>query len=103
MSGNSKAGGLGTSLTPATRLLNEKLGTSPEPGRLAPVEIELLRQSKQEIGRRLAESRTHHKVERAALDNLDLPISFVAESLMSMAEPRQNSLPFVPRGLPTDD
>ena len=38
------------------------------------------------------------KVGRAALDNPDLPASFIAESLMSMAEPRENSTPFVPRG-----
>ena len=37
------------------------------------------------------------KVGRAALDNPDLPVSFVAESLMSLAEPREDSLPFVPR------
>jgi hypothetical protein len=37
------------------------------------------------------------KVGRAALDNPDLPASFVAESLMSMAEPREDSLPFAPR------
>ncbi len=34
---------------------------------------------------------------RAALDNPDLPVSFVAESLVSMAEPREQSTPFVPR------
>lgn len=37
------------------------------------------------------------KVGRAALDNPDLPASFVAESLISMAEPREDSVPFVPR------
>ncbi len=37
------------------------------------------------------------KVGRAALDNPDLPASFIAESLMSMAEPRDDSTPFVPR------
>jgi hypothetical protein len=37
------------------------------------------------------------KVGRAALDNPDLPVSFVAESLMSLAEPREDSTPFVPR------
>lgn len=39
------------------------------------------------------------KVGRAALDNPDVPVSFIAESLMSMAEPREDSLPFVPRGV----
>ncbi|MDD2610069.1 MAG: ParD-like family protein [Giesbergeria sp.] len=37
------------------------------------------------------------KVGRAALDNPDLPVSFIAESLMSLAEPRTDSTPFVPR------
>lgn len=37
------------------------------------------------------------KVGRAALDNPDLPASFIAESLMSQAEPREDSTPFVPR------
>jgi len=37
------------------------------------------------------------KVGRAALDNPDLPASFIAESLMSMAEPREESTAFVPR------
>lgn len=37
------------------------------------------------------------KVGRAALDNPDLPASFIAESLMSQNEPREDSTPFVPR------
>lgn len=37
------------------------------------------------------------KVGRAALDNPDLPASFIAETLISMAEPREDSTPFVPR------
>jgi hypothetical protein len=37
------------------------------------------------------------KVGRAALDNPDLPASFIAESLMSMAEPREDATPFLPR------
>ena len=40
------------------------------------------------------------KVGRAALDNPDLPVSFVAESLVSMAEPREEATPFVPRSRP---
>ena len=36
-------------------------------------------------------------VGRAALDTPDLPVSFVAESLASMAEARSQSQPFVPR------
>ena len=34
------------------------------------------------------------RVGRAAIDN---PVSFVAESLASLAEPREHSTPFVPR------
>ena len=37
------------------------------------------------------------KVGRAALDNPDLPVSFIAESLVSLAEPREQVTPFVPR------
>jgi hypothetical protein len=37
------------------------------------------------------------KVGRAALDNPDLPVSFIAESLISMAEPSQRATPFVSR------
>ena len=37
------------------------------------------------------------RVRRTALDNPDLPVSFVAESLVSMAEARSQSQPFVPR------
>lgn len=37
------------------------------------------------------------KIGRAALDNPDLPVSFIAESLASMAEPRDESTLFVPR------
>ncbi|MBF0182829.1 MAG: hypothetical protein HQM06_00365 [Magnetococcales bacterium] len=36
-------------------------------------------------------------VGRAALDNPDLPASFIAESLMSMAEPHKESTTFAPR------
>lgn len=37
------------------------------------------------------------RVGRAALDNPDLPASFIAESLMSLAEPHDDLEPFVPR------
>ncbi len=37
------------------------------------------------------------KVGRAALDNPELPASFIAESLMSMNEPHEETEPFVPR------
>ncbi len=37
------------------------------------------------------------KVGRAALDNPDLPVGFIAESLISMAEPRSETVPFIPR------
>src|SRR5690625_488712 len=36
-------------------------------------------------------------VGRAALDNPDLPASFIAESIMSMAESRDDASDFVPR------
>jgi len=32
----------------------------------------------------------------AAIDNPDLPIGFIAESLASMKEQRENALPFIP-------
>jgi hypothetical protein len=38
------------------------------------------------------------KVGRAALDNPDLPVNFIAESLAALAEPREHATPFVPRG-----
>ena len=37
------------------------------------------------------------KVGRAALDNPDLPVSFIAESLASLAEPRKDATDFIPR------
>jgi hypothetical protein len=37
------------------------------------------------------------KVGRAALDNPDLPAAFIAESLVSQAEPREDNKPFTPR------
>lgn len=37
------------------------------------------------------------RVGRAALDNPDLPVSFIAESLASMAEKREEAEPFIPR------
>lgn len=46
------AAGRHDSLTPSTRLLNQKLGTSPAPRMLTPSEIALLRQSKREIAQR---------------------------------------------------
>ncbi|MCG6897427.1 MAG: ParD-like family protein [Thiocapsa sp.] len=38
------------------------------------------------------------KVGRAALDNPDLPVTFVAEASASLAEPREQATPFEPRG-----
>ena len=35
------------------------------------------------------------KLGRAALDNPDLPASFIAESLMSLAEPHEGAMPFM--------
>ncbi|MEW6038876.1 MAG: hypothetical protein AB1648_11580 [Pseudomonadota bacterium] len=40
------------------------------------------------------------KVGRAALDNPDLPASFIAESLMALNEPREHAAPFEPRPRP---
>ena len=37
------------------------------------------------------------RVGRAALDNPDLPVTFVAEALASLTEPREESEPFIPR------
>ena len=39
------------------------------------------------------------RIGRATLDNPDLPVSFIAESLASMAEPREEATAFVPRSL----
>jgi hypothetical protein len=39
------------------------------------------------------------RVGRAALDNPDLPVCFIAESLASLAEPREQSTPFIPRSV----
>lgn len=49
MAQNPNTDGRSDSLTPATRLLNQMMGTSPVSRMLTPCEIELLRQSKREI------------------------------------------------------
>lgn len=54
MAQNLNTGGKNDSVTPSTRLLNQKLGTLSAPRMLEPSEIALLRQSKQEIARKLA-------------------------------------------------
>lgn len=41
------------------------------------------------------------RVGRAALDNPDLPASFIAESLIGLAEPHEDATPFVPRSAPS--
>lgn len=41
------------------------------------------------------------KIGRAALDNPDLPVGFIAESLASMAEPRAYATAFAPRSRAT--
>lgn len=51
----SKSGGRLDSVTPSTRLLNQRLGTLSGPRKLLPSEIVLLRQSKQEIQQMLDE------------------------------------------------
>jgi hypothetical protein len=65
------------------------------------IDQELYNQAKSEA---VAERRTiagqveyWARIGRAALDNPDLPVSFVAEALAAMAEPRQEVSPFVPR------
>ena len=49
MAQNLNTGGKPDSVTPSTRLLNQKHGTLHAPRMLTPSEIALLRQSKQEI------------------------------------------------------
>ena len=69
MEQNLKLGGLDDSLTPSTRLLNQKLGTSPAPRRLTPSEIELLMQSKCELAEQAFATTTRastHKLVAAA-------------------------------------
>ena len=69
MEQNLKLGGLDDSLTPSTRLLNQKLGTSPAPRRLTPSEIELLIRSKEELAALAFATSTRastHKVAAAA-------------------------------------
>ena len=69
MEQNLRTGGLDDSLTPSTRLLNQKLGTSPEPRRLTPSEIELLLHSKRELAEQAFATPTRastHKVKAAA-------------------------------------
>jgi hypothetical protein len=39
----------------------------------------------------------HRTIAGQALDNPDLPVSFIAESLASMAESREEATAFVPR------
>ena len=65
------------------------------------IDQELYEQAKQDA---LAEHRSiagqvefWARVGRAALDNPDLPVSFIAESLVSLAELREQAQPFVPR------
>ena len=54
MERNLNIGGKSDSVTPSTRLLNQKLGILSTPRNLQPSEIALLRQSKQEIARMVA-------------------------------------------------
>ena len=42
-------------------------------------------------------------VGRVALDNPDLPASFIAESLMSMAEDKTEATDFTPRNIKDDE
>ena len=54
MKQNLNIGGKTDSVTPSTRLLNQKLGTLSAPRILQPSEIALLRQRKREIARKFA-------------------------------------------------
>lgn len=60
MEKNLNTGGPDDLLTPSTRLLNQKLGTSPGPRRLTSSEIELLRRSKQEMAQRFPANYARH-------------------------------------------
>ena len=69
MEQNLSIGGSKDSLTPSTRLLNQKLGISPELRRLTSSEIELLIRSKQELAEQAFTTPTRastHKVRAAA-------------------------------------
>lgn len=48
-----------------------------------------------------ARSKFRAKVRQAAENNPDLPHSFISESLKSLAEPREDRTPFVPRSRTT--
>lgn len=65
------------------------------------IEQDLYEQAKQEAAlehRGIAEQIAFWpRIGRAALDNPDLPVDFIAQSLASMSEPREQSLPFIPR------
>lgn len=61
-------GGSSDSVTPSTRSLNQKLGTSPIPRTLSASEIGLLRQSKREIHRTSVSGKFLLKTNESALD-----------------------------------
>ena len=54
MERNLNIGGKNDSVTPSTRLLNQKLGILSAPRTLTPSEIDLLRQSKREIAHKVS-------------------------------------------------
>ncbi|MBS7350990.1 MAG: hypothetical protein KIG95_12710 [Comamonas sp.] len=58
-----KLGGKNDSLTPSTRLLNQRQDTSFKPRMLTPSEIELLRRSKKEMAQRFSENYTHQHLQ----------------------------------------
>ena len=64
MEQNLKPGGPADSLTPSTRLLNQKLGTSPALRRLTLSEIELLLQSKKELAEQAFRTPTRASVSK---------------------------------------
>ena len=69
MKQNLKTGGRDDSLTPSTRLLNQKLGTLPALGRLTPSEIELLLQSKRELAEQAFATPTRASTHKVAAAN----------------------------------
>ena len=66
MEQNLKTGGTSDSLTPSTRLLNQKLGTLHEPRALTPFEAALLLQSKRELAALASAAIAHASTQKVA-------------------------------------
>ena len=67
MEQNLKTGGSDDSLTPSTRLLNQKVGISRAPRRLTPSEIKLLILNKQELAAQAFATPTRASVHKVAV------------------------------------